>query len=456
MKDPSAWQADVVQYLDGTLAPEERRRVEALLRTEPAAREFLRDVAEQAVTVADLDRTGQDRRREWVSRRDWDSDAPAPRGSTRIPSRFWSRHPVWAVAAALTVLIAGAYGALTLGPAEVARIADLGGGVQWVGDGGRVEYVPVKGEPLYGGTLETLAADAWATLAFRDGSELTISGRASVTVSDRRQKELYLRGGTLSADVRPQPDGKPMVIHTPTADLEVLGTRLTIEAEASSTKLNVSSGRVRLTRLADGRVADVPAEHQVTAGADKGGEFQVQRRPGPVTTWSSDLPRSKLYGDLWAEDDGAFTSVRAAPLLWRAEEKPMTLYLVVVPVSRGRQNPVVLTPDARLRVRGRLASKGMVYVGLTTLHRSGEFAGKFRAQRWLNPDETGAAFEIDLSLGEFQPDEQRLVDGDPSRFPPNPAGLFLLDWWSCTVDTDVGLTVAGVDLVPAPERMAKE
>ena len=60
-----------------------------------------------------------------------------------------------------------------------------------------------------------------------------------------------------------------MLIHTRTAELEVLGTQLNVEAESATTRLSVNEGRVRLTRLVDGRTAEVTARHQVVATADR-------------------------------------------------------------------------------------------------------------------------------------------------------------------------------------------
>ena len=53
-----------------------------------------------------------------------------------------------------------------------------------------------------------------------------------------------------------------MVIHTPTAKLEVLGTQLNVDSDSTSTVVNVNEGRVRVTRLVDGSVVDVPADPQ--------------------------------------------------------------------------------------------------------------------------------------------------------------------------------------------------
>ena len=52
--------------------------------------------------------------------------------------------------------------------------------------------------------------------------------------------------------MKPQPAGKPMLIYTRSAMLEVLGTQFDIDAELQATTLNVSEGTVRVKRLSDG------------------------------------------------------------------------------------------------------------------------------------------------------------------------------------------------------------
>ena len=47
----------LLRYLDGNLSPVEEAEVNDLLGRDPEARAFLRQVAEQAVTIADMQRT---------------------------------------------------------------------------------------------------------------------------------------------------------------------------------------------------------------------------------------------------------------------------------------------------------------------------------------------------------------------------------------------------------------
>ena len=59
-----------------------------------------------------------------------------------------------------------------------------------------------------------MAPDAWFELEFNDGSQVVIAGNSMLTISDLGQKELRLREGSFSANVIPQPKGKPMLVRT--------------------------------------------------------------------------------------------------------------------------------------------------------------------------------------------------------------------------------------------------
>ncbi|MHC4431667.1 MAG: FecR domain-containing protein [Planctomycetota bacterium] len=447
MKDSESHQELLLRFLDGNLLPEEKAQVDDLLRYDPDARAFLREVAEQAVTVADVERVKERRQEELTARCDWAGnrrDAHGRVGASRIRIAIWP----WAVAAAAVVgLIASV--ALLRPKAElrIIRISELNGAVRWTGSGGQVVPDLHVGSSLPGGTVESLSAESWIDLEFRDGSTATASGQSVLTISEYRQKELHLHVGSLSASVMPQPEGRPMLIHTPTARLEVLGTQLNVEVDPSSTMLSVNKGSVRVTRLADGSVAEVPAEHQVVASVDSHVELTVTRRPRPVTAWQSDLPSDGSYGKWLPKPGDGNGSLRTAPMLWGCPEKPITLYVVALSVSRSRSIPVVLTSGGRFRIRGQVESDGRVYFGLTTRHVKGGFAGKFLVERHFKVDQqTGESVDVELRLEDFRPQEQKLVERFPDEFPHSPVGLELVDWWCCTVNEDAGLEITHVEL----------
>ena len=222
------------------------------------------------------------------------------------------------------------------------------------------------GRLLDGGTLECLYADSWCKIGFRDGTNITLFGRAVLTISLGKQKELSLLEGSLSANVAPQPKGRPLLIHTSTAKLDVLGTQFDLVAEPSSTQLSVAEGHVLVTRLMDGSVAEVPAEHQIRASADVHEGFSVQQRPASVTRWKSSLPEGAIHGQWLPEMAGRFMGLRATPSARDDGAKPSVVYLAAASVSR--QPPVVLPPGTTLRIHGRMDTPPNLTIGITVQH----------------------------------------------------------------------------------------
>jgi ferric-dicitrate binding protein FerR (iron transport regulator) len=395
-------------------------------------RQFAYDVEEE--TPAQLDAAGKGR-----------DPGHAARGRAKRLAR-WS----WAaVAVGVVVLIAGVYLLRPRAGPEIATITEMNGALQWTGDGGRVVREIQAGSPLRGGTLESLSADSWVVLTFRDGSTVTISGRSMLTISESQQQEIHLREGSVSASVAPQPASRPMLIHTPTAKLEVLGTQLNVDAERSSTTLRVNEGRVRVTRLADGRVVEVPADHQLVVSAGQQADFQVSPRPESIRSWRSSLPSGTIYG-VWIPEGGkAGGSLRTSPILLDSRKGPITLYLAAISVSRCPASPVVLTSGGRVRIRGQMETPGNVYFGLTTRYPRGGFAGKYVASRRFDlTQKADGHLEIDLVLREFLPQEK--------EFPDSPIGQELVDWWCFTYNVDAGLRIASVELLPPAPSLAAQ
>jgi hypothetical protein len=293
------------RLLDDELAEDELSELVALVKSQPDRQQELQSQLEAAEMIAQSEddlrasslflaavesRIGED---PFVSRVRSAMKPTSPR--TRLAG--------WAVAlvAVSVALIASIYFAMSTSSLEseqeIAKITEINGSLQWTGDGGQVQRSLEVGLWLRGGTLESLATDSWGKLEFRDGSRVTISGQAALTISEGKQKELYLGQGRLSATVAPQPAGKPMLIQTPTSRLEILGTQFNVDAESSSTVVTVNEGRVRVTRLADESVVEVPANHRVVAAASRQSDFKVTARPDSVTVWQSKLPNGILYGD---------------------------------------------------------------------------------------------------------------------------------------------------------------
>jgi hypothetical protein len=210
----------------------------------------------------------------------------------------------------------------------------------------------------------------------------------------------------------------------------------------------VNAGQVRVTRLVDGSVAEVPAKHQVVASANRRADFSVIRRPEPISSWQSSLPRGAIYGEWLPELEESNGGLRATPMLLYRQKKLITFYVAALAVSHGRSPPAVLTSGGKFRIRGQIESAGEVYFGLTTHHADGGFAGKYVAARKFTViQKRDEHLDVELHLEDFRPQEK--------NFPDSPIGLVLVDWWCCTAEADAGLSISSVELISAEPQQAE-
>ncbi|MEO1994513.1 MAG: FecR family protein [Planctomycetaceae bacterium] len=451
MSDADGTYELLLRYLDDALCPEERARVETMLREQAAVRESLREVAHQAVTIADVDRVSLDAQRN-----------PYAVHSRSGRPRHTAKWPLAVAAVAILAVVATQLLVQRDREPEIFTVNGFAGRVKWIGNGGQVSDQLAAGQQLPGGTLELLSADAWIEIQFLDGSQVSLSGHSAVTVSDRRQKMLHLRQGTLSAQIEPQPANRPLLVHTDAADLQVLGTQFNVDAQTATTKLTVNEGRVRLTRVADGQEIDVPARHQVIASIADDQGLALSRRCEHVTTWQSDLKSDATHGKWTSNLKGlggrlkkavalgemtkqdALAAYKAAATLDDAQGSVWAMPsavgpLVVLSVSRSSPAPVILTARARFRIQGRRHSADPIEIGITTNKPHGGFAAKYSVSIALDalPDDDNT-FEIELPLDTFRKDTS-VVD--------SPVGKELGDWWCVSQSRFAKLEITSVELV---------
>jgi hypothetical protein len=370
----------------------------------------------------------------------------APRGAPRRLA-----HGSWAlVAAAAAVAIVALSVALFFqrpsAQRQIAKITGLSGSLQWTGDGGRVFHDLRVGTDLPGGTVEGMAPGSWFELEFLDGSTVTISGNSTLTFSEDGQKKLHLKEGNVSGHVKPQPAGKPMLIYTRSAILEVVGTRFEVEAGLAATMLNVSEGRVHVKRLSDGSTVDVPAHHRVIAAADR--EMLPVPVPDSVSRWKSQLHLGPdgTFGKWSPGTDAEDARLRAVPF---TTPEGKTIYTAAFGISRGDKPPVTLQPASRFRVRGRIASTAKVYFGVTLRHPNGEFAGRFQTIRPAVEFPSGQHFEVVIYLRDFRLDPS--LAEMSSELPSVPFRLVVECMWCHTLYQQAGLEIAEVELIPPSE-----
>jgi len=354
-------------------------------------------------------------------------------------------HMVIAAAAAIVVFAS----ILLLRPEpekKIAKITGLSGSLQWTGDNGLVLHDLTVGADIPGGTVEGMTPESWFELQFNDGSSVTVAGNSTLTFSDLGQKKLYLKEGSISAQVKSQPKDRPMLVFTRSAMLEVLGTRFEVDAEPGATTLNVAEGRVRIKRLSDGATVDVPAKHRAIAVA--GREMLAVPAPEAVSHWRSqlDLGPEGMYGKWSPKTASEEVRLAAIPL---TIPQGLTIYTAALGVSRGDTPPVVLQPGCRMRVRGYISSTHAVYFGINVMYPGGGFAGRFETIRPASDFEAGADFEVVLDLREFRLDPSLSEIKD--KLPDTPFHLVVETIWCGLELTEVELLPPTTSAYPAPE-----
>ena len=451
-------------YLSGNASEEQVEQLSVRLRSDEAAREQFLGIADVHACLA-VDESLWAGRNEPADRtRDSEiRTAGGPRDSMPVPPSVRTRWRWGIVAtAAIVALSAGLYFQRTSAQQRIAEISEaiersaveppiakvtgLSGSLIWTGDRGQIERDIRVGTELVGGTIEGMAPDSWFELEFNDGSTAMIGGTSMLTFSDFGRKDLHLKRGSLSASVVPQPEGKPMLIHTPSAVLKVLGTRFEVEAELDSTAIHVSEGRVQVKRLSDGRTVEVPARYRVVTSSD--GDMSAAPLPEVVHDWKSRLHLGPTdpYGK-WLPPTGERpASLKAIPFVPQ-ENKAITLHLCGLPVNRADSSPVVVQSGSRFVVRGRLRIAADLFFGIRVARPNGEFAGKFLARQPAKQFDGDSNFEAVFHLDEFGLDP--CVWDRKDELPSKPDDLIVTCVWAFThTGGPTGLEVTEIELMP--------
>jgi len=433
------WEDLFERHLCGELNESEQEQLCRLLDSDSAARKAFVDQAQLETQIAEV-----------ISS---ESKSPQPSiptiETTNSNGQLWSgiTKAIFAIAALALVAIAiqsfSSPNRVSGSTPQIATITASSGPIQWTGNGGRVFRNLEVGSKLSGGTIDALAPESWFELKFNDGSQIAISGNSMLTFSDYGQKELHLKGGSFSASVEPQPAGKPMLIHTRSAILEVLGTKFTVDAELASTSLNVSEGKVKVNRLSVGDSIVVPALHRVTAAADL--DLALERVPDSVHQWKSQLVRGpkRVYGDWKPKTENSDASLKAIPYTL---ENGYTIYTSAMDVSPGDKPPVVLKPESKIRVRGFVETEKDIYFGLTLRNSNGDFGGNFQTIRPKTDFKPGQEFEVILDLADYRLDPS--LEKIKQDLPDSPFGSIVSTMWCHSLFDQAGLAIIEIELIP--------
>lgn len=168
--------------------------------------------------------------------------------------------------AASIVLVAGVW---FLGPTMGApTLAEVNGVGLLLERTGRA--IPaVAGTRLQSGDALRTPKNVTATISFApENTRITIQPDTDLKlVTMARGKRFALGAGKLEATVARQRLFQPMVLITPLAEAQVLGTKFILATKPNATRLDVTEGKVKFTRQSDNTTVKVPAGYYAIAAA---------------------------------------------------------------------------------------------------------------------------------------------------------------------------------------------
>jgi ferric-dicitrate binding protein FerR (iron transport regulator) len=271
-------------YRDGTLTVDEAAALATALRDDAGLRERLAFAGLLAQALDPADDAALTR--SVLARIEAEESPSRMVRAVRRAIALRRRMPAWPLAAAALVLLGLSAWLLLSAPASVC-IVTAGTAVAQRG-GDRLEAGP--GLPLRAG--DRLTAGSGLGLRWPDGSTVTLGGQAQADITDGTLR--LVRGG-LEAVIAAQAPGRDFTITTPDALVTVLGTRFRLEVADAGTHCDLHAGRVRLTRLADGRSLHLAA-----------GEGALVAPDAPLAAWRPLFPGTGLAG--WRPQHGRWTN----------------------------------------------------------------------------------------------------------------------------------------------------
>ena len=393
----------VLRYVDGDLDDAERAELEALVSAAPELVDEIHRASEDRVTLVDFLRS------------EADGDARGRRRRPRAPARRRSRAAVtWAlrITAVAAALLVTTYLVRPDGAprrqAHSAVATDVTGAVVRTDARGRAADVEV-GDGFGTGDLLVVGPASTAALRFADGTVVACREDTSLSMPvGEKGKTFDMAYGTLEATVTPQPAGTPLTVRTDQAVAVVRGTAFTLAAGDGATRLEVSTGRVLLSRRWDGASLEVAAGQYAVAGADA--RFVVMRAGEPLP-----LEGIVVAPDGRADGEGSHASpLSLAAACERDIEPGTTVWLSggrytiasdAVPVIRWkgtRHAPITVrsAPGAWAVIDGRLEIDGAAHVALREFEMLRPHDSHKTVKNWMTrrpkerPADQGAGFAM--------------------------------------------------------------
>ncbi len=284
-----------------------------------------------------------------------------------------------------------------------------------------------------------------------DGSLLSIIGPAQVSLeSSTTRRCIKLRNGTLTAEVRPQRRSNPLIIETPTAVVEVLGTVLSVTAGPDRTDVEVDSGKVRLERLADGATTEIASQHQCVATFNTSESLRSFPSRTESPNWRRsfvEVPPEKWKGDWIPATRERPGAMRAVPCVMGRQRNdasstlaPIIHYGVTVrptdTVDLGR-----VTENTRLRFTLFVSESTRLQMMMGLKKSDGRFGGNFELRMDSDDGELlpSGLRRFNIPLSNFTP----LMPKHPRPEVGDQPYLLLIT----TLTNNVGMELSEIELV---------
>ena len=416
-----------------------------LLEQDSSARESLREMSEQVIAVADLERTSVAVRAETARQpqREPNVDEHAfMRGFLRVSFKF-----VLPLAALVTLTTVVLQEIISKEPATFLKISKVSSASHLHTALGKIEdQLEVNMPVREGDTVESRSCDSWLVLQLGDKSHITLAGHSYLQNLEKEENSVQLRflTGSLWADFSPEKGMQSFTIQTPTCSIELKNAQFDLHTERFFTRLRVNDGTAVVTRLLDQSRSEVRSGEQIECNIDDAAVFESNEQPLPVDHWQCQLLKGPdiSLGTVLPSFENDFANIKAEPLPWKIRhDKHIMLYAVALSVSRSSDQPVLLQSGSTLRYYLSYDEPDRVRFGFSTQRIGGVYAGKFETD--VEPSQLGPAgdiLEIELDLDAFWPLSPQLS--------PGPEGLEVSDIYALTIKRDAGLKVHRIEIIP--------
>jgi len=146
-----------------------------------------------------------------------------------------------------------------------------------------------------GEKVSTDSMNSMVRLVYDDGTSVVLAGNSTVVFDhENNQKKVLIKRGNISASIAPQSPGKPLLIISDSAVMEVLGTDLAISTNSKTTRLDVTEGKVKIRERSQGSEAEIAAGNYAVARFGK--EIQIEQQRTVPDTWNIDFDEGLPQG----------------------------------------------------------------------------------------------------------------------------------------------------------------